>query len=1161
MMLKIFYALNSPRLAPSHGPQQQQAAPSHAQSSSGLSPNFLAVLDPALAPSPESAAQTPARPHTTSKPAPSQYTCMARLSTPVWVQTIGTGRREASEAGRTAPQFGRVTLKTCLSAICISRPDLVIDSTKDFSVAAIDPYESLQQQQQAQRSSAHARTSSASGFAPGSDSHSQEQQQQSHEPTDALVEGKGMLSWTLAEKKEGTTLVCGRVVGPSDAGADGQRPSKRRKVDGGADAFTQASEDEESDADEPEETLEVWLQLTEREAFTQGQFLDCLRSYHNPIQHIQSQLAEMYASPPKRREAGALQAPETAALPFQHLSLPTGDPVKRHRPRESAPPRLQESAMPHTAPFATSASTAAASSPPDHAPAAPTTSALPLDLASSAELQDPRTLALLSQILPSLTAQGSGAPFDSNGIDVAQAQALLPAIQTLAKYCGVDLASSVAAKAGETFSPLPAGPGPQAMPPVAAAAPQEATESAPSTSAPREQVGKQNPRDPRVGCWNCKRRKSTTWHEGRNGQGTTVTVCNACGTFYNKNGYHRTKAAAAPSSSGPGPRSSYPGTSPPRSRAKTGLARPLQGRLTATCEADLVKRKSKKGKGSPGVGGASSVFGGAGLVPPLSPSKHIGPRSPSLSFAAAFGHGSQHVSPRRAQAMSSPGRSPRMRYRNVSNPFAATSPVRGARSSEHPTRANIADGAESDGEARGPDPLEFGNLFGMENGSPSPVRTLKPAPGQAAAKGEAELPSYLLTASPGTALDRILNETNIGSISAFDGGASGKRASPTDAAAPASDFSFFLQQPASPTLGKGASPAAGKENTRPEANSSKAAGAASSTDPVHSGTDADSYDSVLSSLRRDFNNRLSSNALTAPSSPAPSSPCVLPRTSTGTPGSKGKAPQSGNRPPPSIIDSFLDGLVPAFALDDRGERGGQEKTPASDSDAWSPLAAQADQDATIRLDNIASNPFAASGDGPNAKSVAQPPRRAAFIPAHLLAPSDATDAFDLGSLPPSSPPMMHSDAFPTPSDFEGMTPSADGGDQPANQQSRQTILEAVAETVAREPDQQTRQAMISLLHSLQSGTAPMQNGPDQQQPGQPAGGDAAKTQLDRETLNRLLGLISAHNPSSPKTSDVDYNQTARQQELTALNAPASLVAAGSQQMHDLYHDLFANPPF
>lgn len=255
----------------------------------------------------------------------------------------------------------------------------------------------------------------------------------------------------------------------------------------------------------------------------------------------------MYASPPNRREAGALQAPETAALPFQHLSLPTGDPVKRHRPRESAPPRLQESAMPHTAPFATSASTAAASSPPDHAPAPPTTSALPLDLASSAELQDPRTLALLSQILPSLTAQGSGAPFDSNGIDVAQAQALLPAIQTLAKYCGVDLASSVAAKAGETFSPLPAGPGPQAMPPVAAAAPQEATESALSTSAPvrratgnhfiaidvshmtplqREQVGKQNPRDPRGGCWNCKRRKSTTWHEGRNGQGTTVTVCN-----------------------------------------------------------------------------------------------------------------------------------------------------------------------------------------------------------------------------------------------------------------------------------------------------------------------------------------------------------------------------------------------------------------------------------------------------------------------------------------------------------------------------------------------------------------------------------------------------------------------------------------------------------
>ncbi|GAA5980197.1 hypothetical protein JCM10908_001571 [Rhodotorula pacifica] len=1176
MMLKIFYALNSPRFpSASSTPQpQQQPNPS---SSNALSPDFLAVLDPALAPSPDPI-PTPGS-STSSGPAnttTSQYSCMARLSTPVWVQMVGPNRRSDNPAGAQSrnPQFGRVTLKTCLSAICISRPELVIDSTKDFSVSAVDPYESLNQQQQAASHTAFATGPNSGSAASGR-----------YEPQDALVEGKGMLSWTLAEKKEGTTMVCGRVIGPED-GFDARRPSKRRKIEAGSDnaggGEGELSDDDDSESDEPEETLEIWLQLTERDAFTQGQFLDCLRSYHNPIQQIQSQLSELNSSPPKLRDSfltGSVPPASEGLLPPHSTS--SGDPIKPKRPRE----RVQPPAATKSAPFATSA-TMQGSSPAELHPLAETVEGIAAAAAAAAQsatsappptaangLQDPRTLALLEQLLPTLTGRSAGA-LDSNGLDVSQAQALLPAIETLAKYYGIGMAAPAAGNNANLAAPAAiVSSGEQAQQSIAGSAtalPAASMKNAASTASTskrpvqsterfvvidvsnmtalqKEQVGKQNPRDPRGGCANCKRRKSTTWHEGRDKAGTMTSVCNACGTFFNKNGYHRTKAPAAPSSSAPGPRSGVPGTSPPRSRAKVAGGRPLQGRLTATCEADLAKRsKAKKTRTSPIAGGAASIFG-TGLVPPLSPSKHVGPRSPSLSFAAAFGH---HPSPRKTMSQSSPGRSPRMRYRKVSNPFAATSPVRGSQA-RRPDRGNDAALAyESDGEERGPNPLEFGSLFGMGTGSPSPARTTKLPNGKDAAGND--MPSYLLTASPGTALDRILNETNIGSISAYDGGASGKRGSQglPDASA-MSDFSFFLQQPGSPTFGKSSTSPSGKENARPTV-------ATSSTDPAQPITDADSFETVLSSLRRDFNNRLSSNALTAPSSPAPSSPCVLPRTSTATPGSKGKAPLSSGRPAPSIVDSFLDELVPAFALDASTEAGGHEKTPASDSDAWSPLNTQADQDATIRLEDGVPRPFDLSQ--PTASKSTRPARRAAFIPAHLLAPSDATDVFDLGSLPPSSPPMLPSDAFPTPSDFDGVTPSADGGEQPTSQQS---MLEAVAQTVAREPNAETRQAMIALLQSLGAGGT--SGNPSNASFPQSIGSDEAKVQLDRDTVTRLLGLISAHETSTdagpePKVETVAAASSSSHSTMTALNAPAPVVT-GSQQMDDLYHDLFANPPF
>lgn len=147
---------------------------------------------------------------------------------------------------------GRIGADDSVTVCLLCRPELVIDSTKDYSVAAVDPYESLHQQTGGQSGSAATGTSNGQG--------------RPYEPVDALVEGKGMLSWTLAEKKEGTTMVCGRVIGPDDGGhADLRRPSKRRRIEAGSltTGEVDLSDDDESDSDEPEETLEIWLQLTE----------------------------------------------------------------------------------------------------------------------------------------------------------------------------------------------------------------------------------------------------------------------------------------------------------------------------------------------------------------------------------------------------------------------------------------------------------------------------------------------------------------------------------------------------------------------------------------------------------------------------------------------------------------------------------------------------------------------------------------------------------------------------------------------------------------------------------------------------------------------------------------------------------------------------------
>ena len=119
------------------------------------------------------------------------------------------------------------------------------DPTKDYAVSAVDPYESSLQPEHS--SSSDATTSNLERGGQG------------------LMEGKGMLSWNLAEKREGTTWVCGRVVQTDNGRRGGSRHRKRRKLDDDVDDGEREDEDE-SDESEDEglnETLEVWLQLVE----------------------------------------------------------------------------------------------------------------------------------------------------------------------------------------------------------------------------------------------------------------------------------------------------------------------------------------------------------------------------------------------------------------------------------------------------------------------------------------------------------------------------------------------------------------------------------------------------------------------------------------------------------------------------------------------------------------------------------------------------------------------------------------------------------------------------------------------------------------------------------------------------------------------------------
>ena len=96
--VKVFYSLSSPR---TDAPQSISTPPLSVNTPTEATSAFLAVLDPALAPPPAPPPQpAPTPSQQQQQQQPNTYSCIARLSAPVWVQLMGqtADRDEAADA-------------------------------------------------------------------------------------------------------------------------------------------------------------------------------------------------------------------------------------------------------------------------------------------------------------------------------------------------------------------------------------------------------------------------------------------------------------------------------------------------------------------------------------------------------------------------------------------------------------------------------------------------------------------------------------------------------------------------------------------------------------------------------------------------------------------------------------------------------------------------------------------------------------------------------------------------------------------------------------------------------------------------------------------------------------------------------------------------------
>ncbi|CAD6922555.1 unnamed protein product [Tilletia caries] len=199
------------------------------------------------------------------------HTLVARLPQPVTVTVLpapkargARARREAQAAAfsnlssveATAGRFASVPLKSCLGAICMASPDLIMDQSKDYILYAVDAVENHKNSLSATliRSASYAAAPSTSAISssPASSSKPNSPHKRS------VLAGKGYFSRALEEPGDGQSIVNGRIVGGSTY-----------------DVLFPSGEDDDDD-EEDEETLEIVLRLKEVERASRDQYYSLL---------------------------------------------------------------------------------------------------------------------------------------------------------------------------------------------------------------------------------------------------------------------------------------------------------------------------------------------------------------------------------------------------------------------------------------------------------------------------------------------------------------------------------------------------------------------------------------------------------------------------------------------------------------------------------------------------------------------------------------------------------------------------------------------------------------------------------------------------------------------------------------------------------------------
>ncbi|GAA94922.1 uncharacterized protein L969DRAFT_96404 [Mixia osmundae IAM 14324] len=400
--------------------------------------------------------------------------------------------------------FGEVPLKTCLGAICMSRPDLILDQNKDFQVSSLDAYESHLRSREGSvsQSYGHSRQMPDSPGPSGSTrtrtSTNALHLSPSRRPEEGLLEGKGMLSWCLEEiNVNSATTVIGRVVVSEAATgrehdvlvtrspAHSKPATKRLRMT--KETMKEEWQLADEDTDGLVETLEVYLQLTERPKISQSQFFSSLSAFG--------------------------RGKKTASS----SSGPFGD-VSAH----TAP-------SPNMSAFGDSQSRTSKTTPSDstgkaHSPLVP-----------QSEPVGPRTVQ--EDTLPVAQSVGGDPVKKRRGRppgakNKVQDTAIVAARRTSTATETLVMASDMLAELDpNAFAAFPTSTTPAELQDDCD---DSAASPADTASGRKKQVRLYNSQ----GCSNCGVKKSCTWRRRRNGN-DEVRLCNTCGVFFNTKGFHR----------------------------------------------------------------------------------------------------------------------------------------------------------------------------------------------------------------------------------------------------------------------------------------------------------------------------------------------------------------------------------------------------------------------------------------------------------------------------------------------------------------------------------------------------------------------------------------------------------------------------------------------